>query len=303
MTERPLNGFMLSAALHGLAAVLIFFAYVVGEQTVKNAPHVLELVQGEGDNYTATEAPALGTPGGIKVAIPDVPAAKPALPEPSPVQTAPEPVAERTPVTRAPTPTAKTEEPIRDFSKDVKRIMTKRAARLEAIDRKKREADERKAKEAELKQKRMTKAEFDAQNRAEAAAKTGGRAPKVSHIDAEGIRNGVIGGSAANKTGGAGGPALSREDSDDIDAYTALLARKIKDKLDERPGVGAGMVVEVEIHILADGTISRVRITKSSGSADFDDAAKDALTKIEMPARPAGLVEVQRFPIRGIADE
>jgi colicin import membrane protein len=309
MNERTFNGFMLSAALHGLVAVLLFVTFVIGQQASKNVPKVLELVAGEGDNYMATEAPALGTPGGIKLALPDVPIAKPTPkpPEPSPVEQAPEPapkpVVERappTPVTKAPaTVVEKKAPPIPNFAKDVKRIADKRAARLEAIDKKKREAEERAEKARELAKKKMTIEEFRAQNRAEAAAKNGGKAPKVSHVDVDGITTGVRGGSTANKKG-AGGTALTREEGDEIDGYVSLLARKIKSELDERPGVGAGLVVEVEIHIMADGSITGFRITRSSGSSDFDQAVKEAMAIIELPARPKGLSEVQRFPIRGV---
>lgn len=315
MSSSNTNGFFLSTLLHAsVIGVFLFFTYAVNQQ-IKEQPKVFELVAGEGDNYMATEAPALGVPGGLKVNIPKLPTPESAAPVPvAPIQPAPEPVVEKTPITAAPpapkTPkaTAKAEpkaEPIRDFSKDVTRIAKKRAARLEAKYRAEREAAERKAKEEELKKRRMTKEEFDRQNRAEAAAKRSGanRNVKVVKIDADGIAKGVIGGSTANREGGAGGTALTRAEGDAIDGYTALLAQKIKAELDERPGVGAGMVVEVDLYILSDGTLTNIRIAKSSGSADFDDAVKDALSKIKMPPRPKGLSEHQRFPIRGVGED
>jgi colicin import membrane protein len=303
MSDRTANGFMLSAALHALAVGALFLGYLIGEQTSKAAPKVLELVAGEGDNYTATEAPALGVPGGIKIAIPEPPA--PAQPEPIPITPAP---IQAAPERTAP-PAAKPVEKIPDFARDVKRIATKRQQRLEARDRRIREAQEkkereaaaRKAREEELNKRRMTKADFDKKYGSKSAAPSKSPRPaKVARIDAEGIKAGVIGGSAANRTGGAGGQALTREQGDAIDEYTALLAQKIKTELDEKPGVGAGLIVEVQIRIMADGSITGFRITRSSGSADFDQAVREALGNIKLPRRPVGLSELQRFPIRGV---
>lgn len=303
------SAFLLSATLHGVfAALVLYFTYGLRDQ-IKEAPTIFELVAGEGDNYLATEAPALGTPGGITVAIPELPAARPSPPEPVIVAAPPpEPVIERAPVTKAAAPPEEIK--IRDFSKDVKRISTKRQQRLEAEDRRRREIAERKAKqdadrkakEEALKSQRMSKAEFDRlnKNKKSPAAPAGRSSVKVARIDAEGIAKGVIGGSTANKVGGAGGTALTRSEGDAIDAYTALLARKIKTELDEKPGVGAGLIVEVEVRILSDGTLTGFRITQSSGSTDFDRAVREAFANMKMPPRPKGMSELQRFPIRGV---
>jgi len=67
--------------------------------------------------------------------------------------------------------------------------------------------------------------------------------------------------------------------------------------------VGAGLIVEVELRIMADGSLRNITITKSSGSSDFDQAVRDALGKIQLPPRPAGLSEFQRFPIRGVSED
>jgi len=287
MQAKTTNGFYLSALLHGsIAALVLFFTFAVREE-VKESPKVFELVAGEGDNYAATAAPALGRPGGIKIAVPEPPAPKPAAPEPAPIQAAPEPVAERAPAATKPPPDA-----IPDLSKSVKRIATKRQIRREAQYRKEREAEERKAKEEELRNKRMTKEEFDRQNKAEAAAKNG-RAPNVSHIDAEGIAAGVVGGSTANKVGGAGGKALTREEGDELDAYFSLLKRRLHEALDKPPGLSDTLVAVAEFRIAADGTLSGVRITRSSGSEDFDHAVLEAFAHVHsIGPRPDGKSEV-----------
>lgn len=282
--------------MHALVVIVLFLFSIAFNSPQEKAPKVFELVAGEGDNYAATEAPALGAPGGVKVTMPEPPAPKA---EPAPVQRAPEPVAQRA--------EPKPEPVIPDLSKSVTRIARKRETRIVNQHRREVEAErkaaERKAKEEELKSKRITEAEFRRMNQGATASKSSStHAPKIAHIDPEGIRKGVIGGSTANKVGGAGGTALTREEGDAIDAYTALLAQKIKAELDERPGVGAGLIVEVELRILADGSLRNVTISKSSGSSEFDQAVLDALGKIQLPPRPAGLSELQRFPIRGVAD-
>jgi colicin import membrane protein len=295
------SALFLSATLHGVIVALVLLFTYVWQEHVKEPPKVFELVAGEGDDYMATAAPALGVEGGIKVPLTEAPAARPAPPEPAPEQKAPERVVEAAPITPAPKAVTAPPPPeaIRDFSKDVKRIEKKRADRLVARDRAAREAAEKKAKLEEAKHPKTTKEEHDQKNKVVSATKSGS-SMKIAHIDTDGIVKGVIGGSTANKTGGAGGKALTREEGDVIDGYTALLGRKIKEQLDERPGVGAGLIVEVEIRISIDGDISGFRILKSSGSSDFDDAVRDAFAHIRMPSRPKGLSELQQFPIRGI---
>jgi colicin import membrane protein len=268
--------------------LVLFFTYAVNEQT-KEPPKVFELVAGEGDNYLADKAPALGTPDGPKVAMtaptppaprPEPPAPTPPAPEPvppAPVRAAPppEPVVERAPAPTKPPPDA-----IRDFSKDVKRISTKREKRLVEKYRKEREAAERKAKEEELKNRRMTKEEFDRQNKSSARTSGAGGAPKVARIDAEGIAGGVIGGSTRNKTGGAGGKALTRDEGDALDLYFSLLKRRLHEALDKPPGLSDTLVAEVEFYLSADGSLSGARITSSSGSQEFDQAALEAIVHV-----------------------
>jgi colicin import membrane protein len=304
MQGNQISAFFMSTLLHGIVAgLLLFLAYTMGDDE-KETPKIFELVAGEGDNYMATEAPALGVPGGIKVDIPEPPQPVTKHVEPSPVQAAPKPVIER-----VSEPATKKAESIPDLNKLLKQKTAITQIRKEANDRRAKQIAERKAKaaadskarEEALEKRKMTKADFDRQNKSKSnAPKPKGSAPKIAKIDTEGIVNGMIGGNKANTTGGAGGTALTRSEGDAIDGYAALLGTKIKAELDERPGVGAGLIVEVEIRILADGTLKGFRIVRSSGSSDFDGAVRDAFANIRMPPRPKGLPELQRFPIRGV---
>ena len=268
------------------------------QQRVEEAPKIFELVAGEGDNYMATAAPALGTPDGIKVTIPE-PVVVKAAPVVEPV---PEPVVERAPVTpaKAAPPKVTPVEPIRDFSKDVKRISTKRQKRLEAEDKRLRAIAEKKEKAAAAAAaKRMTKEEFDRLNKSKSksAAPKSATPPKIAKIDGVGIAKGVVGGSTANKVGGAGGKALTRDEGDALDLYFSLLKRRLKEALDKPPGLSDSLVAVVEVRIAANGLLSGAKVTRSSGSADFDHAALAAIARVRsIGPRPDGKSEVLSIP-------
>ena len=66
MTEGSAKGFWMSATLHGSVAAAFFILWPRVKSEVTEQPKIFELVAGEGDNYMAKEAPALGTPGGVK---------------------------------------------------------------------------------------------------------------------------------------------------------------------------------------------------------------------------------------------
>ncbi len=280
MTARSPSAFLLSAALHGLfVAVALLFAYAV-QSSVKDQPKVMELVAGEGDNYAATEAPALGVPNGIKISIPEPPAPVQTPPAPQPVVTpppveaAPEPVITKAPEKPA-VKEAKPEPPMPNMANKIKRTIIRKESQVKKQIQKEREAEQR----------RLTKEEFDRQNRARAAQ--GGGNPKVTKIDSEGIAGGVVGGSTRNKTGGAGGKALSREEGDLMDAYFSLVKRKMKDALDKPPGLSDTLAAVAEFRLGADGSISGVRIARSSGSDEFDRAVLDAVGRYRsIGARP-----------------
>lgn len=249
------GAFILSLTLHGLIiAVALFFAFAFQTQ-VKEKPRIFELVAGEGDNYNATEAPALGVPG-IKLNVP-----APASPVPV-AEPAPERVVEQAPAKVEPKPP--------DFSKDVQRIASKREKRLVTADRKKREEEA----------KRMSKAEFDKLNKNKPAPKIGAAAPKIAKIDAEGIAKGVVGGSTNNKTGGAGGKALTRDEQDALDSYIAMLILRLRAAHEKPPDLSDLLQARVQFRIAADGTLSGVKILDSSGSAEFDRSVLEAFARV-----------------------
>jgi colicin import membrane protein len=261
-----------SVVLHGgVILIVLMFTYANGVE--KDEPKVFELVAGAGDNYGATAAPALGSVGGIKVA-PSVDRSTPA-----PAQAAPRPKAAPSPIQPAPeaAPAPARTKRTPDLVADLKRVEARREARLEAKYQKQLEAE----------QKRLAQ-----------------EASKVTHIDAEGIREGVIGGSTDNKTGGAGGRALTREEGSLLDAYFALLKARIKENHEPPEGVSDTLVARVEFLVAADGSLSDVRIAKSSGSADFDRSVVEACERTQsIGARPDGRSETVEMTFKMREDE
>lgn len=261
MTDRSPATYFFSAVLHAcIVGVALALTYVVGQQ-IPEVPKVFELVAGAGDNYAATAAPALGDSDGIKLKVPATPAPAPEEP-PAPLQ----PVApESAPLQAEAPPQSKPASKPANFTKVVDRAAARRESRIMT--------KYKKQLEAEQKRQRLTEEQFRKSHPNAALAS----ASAVTHIDAEGIREGVLGGSTANKTGGAGGNALTREEGDEIEAYFALLVSRLKETFDTLKPTDAGdqLTAKVAFYIGADGSLSRVRITRSSGNSEFDQAVME----------------------------
>ena len=89
------------------------------------------------------------------------------------------------------------------------------------------------AKKAAEDQKKLTKEEFDRHEQDEDRRlrpnkSTRRKSPK---IDAEGIAKGVVGGSTANKVGGAGGKALKTDNDDVLAGYDALFKQRLRTRV------------------------------------------------------------------------
>jgi colicin import membrane protein len=271
MTVRSPNAYFYSALLHcGVIGLALFLAYGIGESPPET-PKIFELVAGAGDNYGATAAPALGVAGGIKLNLPKaapMPAPAPVPPQAAPmeaaapIQAAPEPAAKAAPTKAALTKKAET---VPNFTKVVQRTANRRAARLEAKYKKQLAEQERRlAREDALRQ-------------------------KAERIDAEGIREGVVGGSAENKEGGAGGKALTREEGDLLDGYFALLKTRIKENYESAGDASDRLTARLEFYVGADGSLGSVRITRSSGNAEFDRSVLEAFHRTaSIGPRPDG---------------
>jgi TonB family protein len=268
MSAQSPGAYGLSALLHAAVVALVLFFSYASTALVKDTPRVFELVAGAGDNYGAREAPALGSAGGVKLQA--TPAPKPPAPRAPP---APKP--EPSPIQAAPEAAAKPAKPI-DLVAQLKRVEMRRELNLE------RKYDKEKA----------------AEEKREAAA------AKVAHIDAEGIKEGVLGGSAENKTGGAGGKALTREEGSLLEAYFALLKARIKENHVPPEGVSDRLSARVEFFVAADGSISSVRIVSPSGNFDFDRSVIEAVEHTRsIGARPDSRSESVTMTIKMSEDE
>ena len=270
----------MSVLIHGAAVGLVLFFSFAAGTIHDDSPKILELVAGAGDNYGATEAPALGNPGGVKLAPAPVARAEPLptpAPQASPIQSAP--------LQAVPAPT-KPAKPV-DLVAELKRVEARREKRLE----------DRYQKEKAAEEKRISHEEF---LKEQAAAKAG----RVEHIDAEGIKEGVIGGSTKNTAGGAGGKALTREEGSELDAYFSLLKSRIKENHTPPEGVSDSLSAKLEFFVAADGGLSHVRIVRSSGNADFDRSVLEACEHTHsIGPRPDGRSETVQMTFKMREDE
>ncbi len=277
MSAQSPGAYGLSALLHVAVVALVLFFSFASRRLVQDTPKVFELVAGAGDNYAATAAPALGSPGGVTLQPAPVP-----RPEATPV-----PKAEAAPVAKAEAP------PIQSAPEAPPAKAAKPAKPIDIVASLKR-AEMRK----ELNLERQYAKERAAEAKREAAA------AKVAHIDAEGIKEGVLGGSKENKTGGAGGKALTREEGSLLEAYFALLKARIKENHIPPEGVSDRLSARVEFFVAADGSLSSVRIVSRSGNFDFDRSVIEAVEHTRsIGARPDGRSESVTMTIKMSDDE
>ncbi|MFT3781991.1 MAG: energy transducer TonB [Nibricoccus sp.] len=306
MSSRSPGAFLLSLLIHGLfAGAMVFWAYALQDDVVKKT-QIFELVAVEGDNYMATEAPALGTPEGVEFKMPNLPPApspapapapqpEPVVqavpPEPSPVEPAPPPpkpapkpvVEKKAPPKPEPSPVTKAEpkkaEPaVPDLAKSMKRTQTRIANKQKA----------QREKEAKAAAAAAALAAKQAEINARKAELMKGGSSGLKTIDAKGIAKGVLGGSTNNTTGGAGGKALTSEEKSEIEGYVSLLKRKITDAHKKPEGVSDTLHAQAEFFVAPNGAIGRARIVQSSGNAEFDRSVLQAIGSITVIPPPRG---------------
>ena len=272
-TSGTAPAYLASAFVHaGFLAFLLMLAYGIGSNRPE-PPKVFELVAGAGDNYGATVAPALGVPGGIKLKLstPRNAAAEEPVKPAEMTEPVPQPV-QAARATLQKTTSPKKPDTASNFTKVLERTEKRRAARLEAKYRKQLEEQEKKEEREEARERR--------------AAAAGAKAER---IDAEGIREGVVGGSTENRTGGAGGKALSREEGDLLDGYFALLKARIKENFQGPDDASNHLTARLEFFVAASGSLSDGRIVRSSGSQDFDQSVLEAFHRTSsIGPRPDG---------------
>jgi TonB family protein len=275
MTARSPGAFILSTTFHVLVIGVVFLLTVVANDQDKVAPRVLELVAGEGDNFGADVAPALGTPDGVKLQIPEpvAPYPEPVAP-PQTVQREPEP----TPVAPTPPPAPVTPPPTKATPAPAPAPPKKAPSLSHKILNKVLNAENKAKKE-------IAKERAEDERRAKAAADKKAAAAKVQHIDAVGIAKGVYGGSTDNTVGGAGGKSLTAS-GEYLDRYFSLLKQRVLAAMDKPAGVNDDLAVVVSVYISATGQLSNAKVVKSSGDEEFDHAVVAAFSRVEMPEHP-----------------
>jgi colicin import membrane protein len=297
MTTTSPQAFLMSATLHATVAGLLFLLGYIISTPPPDHGRVFELVAGEGDNFMAKEAPLLGTPGGVKMELPPLPQVKPTPPAPvqqevtPAVQPAPPPPKPVTPAPAPPKPATDTAVP--NFKKKLVHDVIVAESKAKMQIKKERAAEQKRVAEEE---KRLTKEEFDRKNsKAKQVASAPAKNPAVKKIDVDGIAKGVVGGSANNKVGGAGGKALTNDNDDVLAAYDMLFKQKLREKFEPPPGLSDSLKVTIEVRSLPDGTLAGARVVKTSGSNDYDQSVLDAIKRVRMPARPDKKAEAITF--------
>jgi TolA protein len=278
--QRFSHAIVASALLHGAAiALIIGIAYLAGLRTGQPL-EFFELVAGEGDNLSATEAPALGAPDG-----------NPA------VTTQPTPAPTTTVIASAPAPAEKAPP---DLSKALKTSVTKAENKVAAQAAKEKAAAEKAAKEEAARQAalqaKMSKEDFDKLQKGKTTPAPANQKTNVPKVGV-GLAGGVAGGSASNTKGGAGGTALTAAQQSLVAAYTAMLRDRLnKNLLDQSPpGLSDTLVATVSMRMLPSGILSGATIVKRSGNSDFDKAVLDAIRLTRMPEGPPKGFETDTF--------
>lgn len=251
------SSLFLSLTIHaGFVAAIFLTTYFVA-QRVKEQPVIFELVAGPPTAPDELVAPALGnTTKAIKLEIPKIELV-PTMPEPEPVvqtqpeeQAVPPPPAEK----EKPKPKAKAPEKPKPDTTIVKEM--KQAQRMSYKDYLKKHPTPKPS--------------------APAPRKTA----NVPRVDAQGIAQGVKGGSTANTRGGGGGNALTREKQNEMNTYISLLIQELKKAHEPPPGVSDRLETKVTFDITASGAIMNPRISKSSGDKAFDESVLDAFLRM-----------------------
>jgi colicin import membrane protein len=152
--------------------------------------------------------------------------------------------------------------------------------------REKREADAKKRKEreareeAERKEAAADKAEALKKQQA-ADAKKKSEAAEAAKREAQRQENLKRMAGLAGATGGPTATGDAQRSSGPSGSYGGRVAAKVKPNIVFTEDVAGNPVAEVEVRAAPDGTITGVRLTKSSGNKGWDDAVVRALQKTE----------------------
>ncbi len=295
------GAFGVSAFFHALLVGLVVLFTVVLRDREKPEEKPFELVGGPGDNFMAEEATA-GSEAGqartneIDFTPPEVPVWTPPVPVQEispPEQTPPTPV-----VPLPPEPVKKVvSPPVPNFKNQINRTLQQEKRKTERELKKQRDKDEREAKERELASKRLTHEEYLKSLKSPSQRSSTKSTSPGPRLDPNAIRRGMENATGAGP--GAGGPALSAAaEGAAMERYFSMLRSRLRENHEKPGGLSDLLNAEVQFTLGADGSISGVRIVRSSGNADFDQSVTEAFARVRMPARPDGKSDSIRLVFR-----
>lgn len=289
------SAFFASLLLHAVVAGLLIglSLYIAQVQSQQRPPVIFDLVAGPPTDPDATEAPALGNTFEIPKSAPAKAPEPVRQPEPEPVvQTVKTPpVEEVIPTPPKETPKPKPQPKVKEPPKP-KPTLTKEAKKVVDQMNNKRIV-------SYLNEKKKIDREA-AKREAERKAREAREAAKYKPVDVQGIAGGVVGGSTKSK-GGQGGKALTAEEIDRMNAYAGTLKNALKEKFDElKPtGLADTLTADVTFLVAANGEIGNVRIARSSGNAEFDDAVLQTFRRVVWAKRrPDGQTDTWKLTFR-----
>lgn len=269
--ERRVGGaFWMSVLLHGSAVVLAVLLTLTLHEKDDPPPQVFELVQGDGNDFNATEAPA----GAVPPAMPTMTRVKSVRewtppevqPEPTPVPvTPPTPTPTPTPVSPVtPTPVAPT---------PVKPVPQPRQT--------------------------VNYEQFRKENKIKTPpARTQPAPGPTPRLNPDAIKRGVTDATGANSAG-AGGRELTASEGAALDRYFAMLRQQLQANHEKPGGLSDMLSAEVSFTVAANGRLSGMRITRSSGNAEFDRSVIDSFVRVgSVGPRPDGKTDVRTLIFR-----
>jgi colicin import membrane protein len=231
---------MLSLAMHVGVILAIATLAFVVQHSQPPPVEIFELVAGPPTDLTATEAPALGSEDGQLEVKVNE---KPAKSEPVKPEAVPAPQPEAKPAAQPET-------------KTIPKAPSKTGPKI-------------------------TYKDFVVKHPKPAPSKStpGGGAVKAPQLKTHGIPDGVVGGSSRSH-GGGGGKALTAAEHSALEAYVSRLVAALRQNHQKPPGLSSLMKADVEYLVAADGTVSNVSISQSSGSAEFDQSCIEAFIRM-----------------------
>lgn len=244
------SSYLASLALHGVLAALVFFLTFWVTRSPEVPPVIFELVAGPPTDPNATVAGA--SAADLKVDLPKIPPLSPEAlrpqPEPVPVPPKAEPQPEPKVTPPAPPKQATKTPPKQEPKQPPKQAETPK----------------------QLTYDQFVKQHGTPQPKQTAKAPSPIKTPRINTTD---ITRDLV-------RGGGGGTALTRPEQDLLATYLARLRQALLQAHERPPGLSDELEVQVTFNIGANGDMTNVRVTRSSGDADFDRSAVEAFRRV-----------------------